>query len=75
MILIVDKITIINILIILILKIFFKKIFFLTTSKNLKKKSIYNFLKKIKIYWVNYEELIISDHTIKKKNQFFFLLI
>lgn len=72
MILLVEEINKFNILLIFVYRIFFKKIFFLTTTDSLKKKYIYNFFNKIKIFWINYEEFEIFDHTeIKKKSIFF----
>lgn len=68
MILVVQKINLVNLILIFIFKIFFKKIFFFNSSKILRNKKFFKFLKKLQIVWVSYDDFPIREHTEIKKN-------
>ena len=68
MILVVQEINLINLISICIFKIFFKKIFFFNSSKFLRNKKFFKFLKKLQIVWVSYDDFPIKEHTEIKKN-------
>lgn len=68
MILIVQQINILNIISIVFLKIFFKKIYFFKSSQLIRNKVFFNFLSKLKIYWVTYENFPVRNHTKIKKS-------